>query len=121
VTSRHERERRRAPRVWVSATAILCDEHDDSFRYAVDNLSVAGAFLSGGPLLPVGATVTMLLTLEADLPVSIVAKVVRRGPWLGEPSTLAVVFLSMSTDTRNRIHQSFLEVGQGVRKVARGG
>jgi hypothetical protein len=71
-----------------------------------------GAFLSGGPLLPIGATVTMLLQLEGESPVSIMGKVVRHGPWLGEPSTLGVVFLSISTDARNRIDQAVLEAGQ---------
>jgi hypothetical protein len=117
VTSRHERERRRAPRAWVSATAILRDERDDCFYYAVDNLSVIGAFLSGGPLLPLGATVTMLVTLETDSPVLIVAKVVRHRSLSGDGPALGVVFLSMSAHARSLIRRAVLEAGQPARKL----
>jgi hypothetical protein len=102
------------------ATAILCDEHEESFRYVVDNLSVAGAFLSGGALLPVGATVTMRLTLEAESTGSIVAKVVRHRSLSGERAALGVVFLSMSEQTRSLIEHAVLEAGKPAGKRASG-
>jgi PilZ domain len=120
LTHRNQKERRQTHRAWVSANAVVRDEHGRTFAYAVDNVSLGGAFLSSGPSLPVGSTVTLTLTVDDTPPVRIVAKVLRCGAHGTEPSMLAVVFLSMSASARRLIGDAVADPTRRVRKAANG-
>ena len=119
MSDKCEQERHRHPRANVSATATLWDERERSFCYSVEDLSAGGAFLSKGPPLPPGATVRMVLTIAGEPPVSILAKVVRQGAWASDGATLGVVFLSMTSDAKNRIRHAVLEALEGPRSSTR--
>ena len=80
---------------------------------------MGGAFLSQGPLLPPGATVRMVLTIAGESPVSILAKVVRHGARAGSGAALGVVFLSMTSDAKNRIRHAVLKALESPRPPTR--
>src|SRR5260370_36276812 len=86
-------ERRHHPRVDVAASAVVLMPGSSSpVRYAVDDLSVGGALLRGGPPLMTGDVIRMALYLRCSAPLLVDAELVRRKPQSATGAGSAVAF-----------------------------
>jgi len=71
------RERRRAHRLDVAATAVVFLEGVELGEFAVDNLSLAGALLTGDMGAAVDDPLTVMLTVDGQETIELEARVVR--------------------------------------------
>lgn len=102
-------ERRRHRRSDLPATAVLVRGGLDSGRYVVQNLSAAGALLTGDADVEVGTPVELRLEFADHDPVRVRGRVVRRAETVAEMVVLAIAFRHRSPDTEDAIHQAVLD------------
>lgn len=93
-------ERRRHPRAGVSTSTTAYLDDVERTRYVVENLSAGGALLSGGPHLPVGAELSLILHIREGRTISVRARVVRHG----DSTTLGVEFIGLGAADEDLIH-----------------
>ena len=102
-------ERRSHRRADLPATAVLVRGGVDSGRYVVQNLSAAGALLTGDASVELGAQVELRLEFSDHTPVRVRGRVVRRAETVAEMVVLAVAFRHRSPDTEDAIQQAVLD------------
>jgi len=102
-------ERRTHRRIDVAATAIVLKHGVDSGRYLVQNLSAAGALLTGGDTVEVGDSLLVRIEMTGRTPVVVGARVVRSAKAAPDMTALAVEFKHSSPDTEDAIHEAVLD------------
>jgi hypothetical protein len=102
-------ERRAHRRVDLPATAVLVRAGTDRGRYIVQNLSAAGALLTGDGDVPIGSPVNLRLEINGHAPVSVRGRVLRRGETVANMVALAISFRHSSPDTEDAIQQAVLD------------
>ncbi len=102
-------ERRAHRRVDLPATAVLMRGGVDAGRFIVQNLSAAGALLTGHGDLPDGAAVQLRLEFDAGNRVVLRGRVVRRAETGANMVALAIAFRHASPDTEDAIQQAVLD------------
>lgn len=105
----HGIERRKHRRVDLPATAVLIRGGLDAGRYVVQNLSAAGALLTGDGDVEVGTPVQFRLEMDGHAPVSVRGRVVRRAETVSDLVVLAVAFHHRRPDTEDAIQQAVLD------------
>jgi CheY-like chemotaxis protein len=86
-------------------------------RYLLSNLSVGGALLTGGPLLPVGASVRAELEIAGGPRLSTLGEVVRRDAPDTPEGWLALAFRGLAPSDEDAIQDAVL---RGLEAEARG-
>lgn len=102
-------ERRAHRRVDLSATAVLMRGGLDAGRFIVQNLSAAGALLTGAGIVPDEPTVQLRLEIDGRSPVVVRGRVVRRAETGADMVALAISFRHPSPDTEDAIQQAVLD------------
>jgi hypothetical protein len=102
-------ERRAHRRVDLPATAVLLRGGVDAGRYIVQNLSAAGALLTGGGRVPPGSAVQLRLEINGHEPVVVHGRVLRSAATVADMCALAVSFRHRSPDTEDAIQQAVLD------------
>ena len=74
-------------------------------RYSVQDLSVGGALLTGGPPLRVGASVRVMLTIAGAAPLSVRADVVRQTFSSGRGLALGIAFVGLAPREQDVIRE----------------
>lgn len=100
-------ERRVHQRADLAAVAIVVRGGTDVGRFLVQNLSAAGALLTGGNGAQVGDSVLIRLEVSGHTPVVVNARVLRRAQ-TDDVTALAVEFRHRSPDTEDAIHEAVL-------------
>jgi hypothetical protein len=100
-------ERRRYPRT-VSHTTCLIRTKDGAADYMVGNLSVCGALLTDGPLLPIGTKVWVVLQIPLYPDIEVWARVRRHGRGDDGMPFLGVEFLHTTDTTEDHIQSALL-------------
>ena len=102
-------ERRTHRRVDLPATAVLLRSGVDRGRYIVQNLSAAGALLTGDGDVSPGSPVELRLEMNGRDPVVVHGRIVRRAETVANMVALAVSFRHRSPDTEDAIQQAVLD------------
>ncbi len=105
----HSIDRRAHSRADLPATAVLLRGGVDAGRYIVQNLSAAGALLTGDADVDVGSPVQLRLEIGGRSPVVVKGRVVRRAQTVANLVALAINFRHRSPDTEDAIQQAVLE------------
>jgi CheY-like chemotaxis protein len=91
-------ERRVHRRQRLVASAVVWTSDGGPMRYLVDNLSVGGALLTGGPLLSLGQELRLTLQLDKHVIGPLRAQVVRRDGLGGEAAGIAFAALTVAQE-----------------------
>jgi hypothetical protein len=102
-------ERRTHRRMDLSATAVLLKSGVDTRRYIVQNLSAAGALLTGEGDVASGSEVVLRLEIHGHAPVVVRGRIVRRAETVANMVAMAVSFRHRSPDTEDAIQQAVLD------------
>jgi hypothetical protein len=105
----HSIERRAHSRAELPATAVLLRGGVDAGRYIVQNLSAAGALLTGDADVDVGSPVELRLEIGSRGPVIVKGRVIRRAKTISNLVALAISFRHRSPDTEDAIQQAVLD------------
>lgn len=89
------------------ATAIVWTDAGGPMHYLVENLSVGGALLTGGPFLSAGQPIRITLQLEKRTIGPLAAEMVRQGDQAD--AVVAVSFRGMAVGDEDAIQQALLE------------
>jgi hypothetical protein len=100
-------ERRAHPRVDLPAVAVVVRGGVDAGRFLVQNLSAAGALLTGAPSVQVGDSVLVRIEVQGHAPVVVNARVKRRAE-TEDVTALALEFRHRSPDTEDAIQEAVL-------------
>ena len=102
-------ERRRAYRVNVSEACARCSSPASVGHYSIKDVSTGGVLLEGGPILPVGTPMEVLLILPGQRPFVLRGEVLRHdeAEWQHE-SELAVGFSEVTADVEDAIEDTVL-------------
>jgi hypothetical protein len=93
----------------LPATAVLLRSGVDTGRYIVQNLSAAGALLTGDGDVTPGSEVVLRLEIDGHAPVVVRGRIVRRAETGADMVALAVSFRHRSPDTEDAIQQAVLD------------
>jgi hypothetical protein len=107
-------ERRQHPRVDVVATAVILTDGSRPVHYPVDDLSVGGALLRGGPRLTTRSEIRLALYLGGNEPLIIDAEPVRHKRRARPGSALAVAFRSLTPVEEDVIQDAILKALEGL-------
>jgi hypothetical protein len=102
-------ERRAHSRAELPAAAVLLRVGVDAGRYVVQNLSAAGALLTGDADVAVGSPLELRLEIGGRAPVVVKGRVIRRARTIANLVALAVSFRHRSPDTEDAIQQAVLD------------
>ncbi|MBW2460671.1 MAG: PilZ domain-containing protein, partial [Deltaproteobacteria bacterium] len=105
-----ERERRRNTRRMVPSTAVLFLEGIELGMYGVDNLSPAGALLTGDIAALQGDMVTVLLVLDGRRPVEVDGLIVRLDRSVGSTVRMGIAFEHSSSATEDALSETLYGV-----------
>jgi CheY-like chemotaxis protein len=109
-------DRRTYARTSLMATAVVWTDAGGPMHYLVENLSVGGALLTGGPLLSVGESIKITLQLEKRTIGPLVAEMVRQSDQCD--SVVAIAFRRLTVTDEDAIQQALLEALESERKRA---
>jgi hypothetical protein len=114
-------ERRQHPRVDVVASAvILLPGIGSPARYVVEDLSVGGAMLRGGPPLGTRDPVRLVLHLRGFEPILVDAAPVRQSREGGSASAIAVAFRRLTPVQEDIIQDAILKALEALNGPASG-
>jgi hypothetical protein len=102
----HDRidDRRQAPRVEVSTSAIVLARHNNGVAFVIESMSTSGARLAGPLTLGVGERVQILFEIDGH-PIDVCAEVVRVEKFDMMTDRVAVTFRDVDAETQKRIVQ----------------
>jgi PilZ domain len=106
-------ERRQHPRVDVAATAVVLTEGSRPVHYEVDDLSVGGALLRGGPRPRTRDAIRLALYIGGNEPLVIDADLVRQKTRAGSGSAFAVTFRDLTPVEEDVIQDAILRALEG--------
>ena len=101
-------ERRAHRRIDLPASAVLLRGGTEAQRFVMQNLSAAGALLTGSRPLPENRLLLFRLDLPAHAPIAVRGKVSRQAVVAGMYA-LAIEFVDPSPETEDAIQQAMLD------------
>ncbi len=106
MTIETRRERRKEGRLELPATAYVWLEGYELGPYAVDNLSVGGALLTGDMTASLGDLVQVLLVLPGEEALELDARVMRVDAKIGSTVQMGVAFEHWSASAEDALREA---------------
>ena len=103
-----DEDRRGEPRLGAPASAVLLVAGEEVGRYAVDNLSIDGALITGEVALRRGERIQLLLQVGRAHPIEVDARVVHRQSTPAHDCALGVTFEHTSAATEDSLREALL-------------